>query len=97
MRRPANIYLVGNEHVLAPSVSVMIEKEGDGRTSIAFAHPAGTFTTGVFYGLDFGKGELWQIDAVVVPDNTLPVGVELISCADAQRINTSLADAARIP
>jgi hypothetical protein len=97
MQRLANIYLIGNEHILAPSVSVMIEKEADGRTSIAFAFPAGTFSTGVIYGLDFGKGEFWQIDAVVVPDTTLPAGVELILCADAQRINTSLADAASIP
>jgi hypothetical protein len=97
MRRPANIYLIGNEQVLASSVNVAIEKEADGRTSIAFASPAGTFATGLCYGLDFGKGELWQIDAVVVPDTTLPVGVELVSCADARRINTSLSDAAHIP
>jgi hypothetical protein len=97
MRRLANIYLIGNEQVLAPSVSVAMETEADGRTSIAFASPADTFTTGLCYGLDFGQGELWKIEAVVVPDTTLPVGVELISCADAKRINTSLADAARIP
>ncbi len=89
MQRLANIYLMGNKQLLAASVVVMIVKEADGRTSIAFAHPAGTFITGGCYGIDFGDGEEWAIDAVVIPDTSLPPGLELISCADARRITTS--------
>jgi hypothetical protein len=89
MRRLANIYLMADKRLLASSVDVMIVKEADGRTSIAFAHPAGTFITGAYYCVDFGEGEEWTIDAVVIPDTSLPPGLELISCADARRITTS--------
>jgi hypothetical protein len=88
MRRLANIYLMGNKSLLASSIAVMIVKEADGRTSIAFAGGVGTFITGGRYGVDFGNGEAWMIEAVVIPDPSLPTGLELVSCADARRITT---------
>jgi hypothetical protein len=89
VNRLATITEVGSNRLLAASVLVAVVPEADGRTSMAFTRPAdGTFVTGGSYCVDFGEGETWLIDPLVVPMPELPPGTDLVSCADARRITT---------